>query len=434
MNATMKILFIVNELGYRGTPRFLLNCAKIAKSAGHEVMIWALEQGGPTKDECNKIGVPVIEKVTEISKAVSFWPDIVHIHRNGGVSHRDTAILRYIKCRCKSRIMETNVFGTADLTCRSPIHMHAHISLWDLWRWRRWFWPLHRAGIYLPYCVDTDALRPVSSDFRERQGIPNDAILIGRLGKTDWQELSRAVVPAMEKNPRIFFVSINDYSDSLKATDMWPETIRRRVARIPVLKGAEELSAFYSACNATLNFSPIGESFGYVVAEAMACGTPCIAHSKPRNDNAQIEVAASACGGYPVRDAEAAEKVILGIAANPPSDEHKLLCRKSIVDRYSMARFSPVLLKAYSILAESTETGRKLEKRFKCAGFMTDVPDVEIRKSLESVIGGRPPFSTRLAMRLAYSLPNAIRIHRIVLRDFPSIQFDINALLAGQKF
>lgn len=416
----MNLLLICYELGYRGTPRYLLNCAKIAKAADIDVLVWALEQGGAAKDECLSLGIPVIEGLSAISAAISFEPNIVHIHRSGGVSHRDTALLRYLKSKCRCRIMETNVFGTADLTPISPIDIHAHISRWDLWRWRRWFFPFRPAGIYLPYCVDTDALHPTSSDFRQRHSIPDNAILIGRLGKTDWSELSRAVIPAMLKAGNIFFATVNDYSDDPKETDSWPEAIQSRIVRIPRLKGTEVLSAFYSACDATLNFSPIGESFGYVVAESMSCGTPCIAHSKPRNDNAQIEVAALKFGGYPVRNAAAAERTLLDIVKSHVPQERKDLCRASIITRYSLQKFSPVLLKAYSVLANSIETRDRLEKRYKEAGFETDIPGSEIYSSISNVIGGRPSFSTRFKMKLAYSFPNAIRLHRICLKEFPS--------------
>ena len=416
----MRILLICNELSYRGTPRFLLNCAKIAKMAGLDVAIWALETGGPATDECAKLNIPVTIGTSSIDETISSLPDIVHIHRGGGASQRDTSILRYIKNKCGARIIETNVFGLADLTINSPIDIHAHISRWDLWRWRRWFWPFHRAGIYLPYCVDTDAIHPLPSDFRKRHDIPCNAILIGRLGKTDWHELSRAVVPAMETSTNIFFATVNDYSGCFDIANKWPETIRSRIVRIPALNGPDELSAFYSACDATLNFSPIGESFGFVIAEAMACGTPCITHSKPRNDNAQIEVASLSAGGYPVRDATAATKTILEIAANPPGIERKTLCRNSIVDRYSLSRFSPMLLRTYSILAESKKTGRALERLFRNAGIETEVPESEIHNALENVIGGRPSLADRLAMKLAYSLPNAFRLHRIALQHYPS--------------
>ncbi len=235
------------------------------------------------------------------------------------------------------------------------------------------------------------------------------------------------MIPAMEASPNIFFATVHDYSDSIDATNAWPEAIRRRVVRIPVLKGSDELSAFYTACDATLNFSPIGESFGYVVAEAMACGTPCIAHSKPRNDNAQIEVASITAGGYPVRDAAAAEKTILGIVAKTPDAKRKALCRNSIVERYSITRFSPLLLKVYSILAETKETGKGLEQLFEDASIETEIKDSEIDYALANVIGGRPSLADRMAMKFAYSLPNAIRTHRIVLRDFPSNPIKIAA-------
>ena len=416
----MKLLLICYELGYRGTPRYLVNCATIAKTAGIDVLIWALEQGGPAKDECINLGIPVIEGLKDISKALSLKPDIIHIHRSGGVSHRDTALLRHLKSKCGCRIMETNVFGTADLTLNSPIDIHAHISRWDLWRWRKWFWPFRPLGIYLPYCVDTNALRPTSSKFRAMHNIPDDAILIGRLGKTDWNELARAVVPAMLKANNLFFATVNDYSDSPKDTVSWPKAIQSRIVRIPLLKGNEELSAFYSACDATLNFSPIGESFGYVVAESMSCGTPCIAHSKPRNDNAQIEVAALKFGGYPVLDSVAAEKTILGIVESRIPQERKSACRESIISRYSIQVFSSVLLKAYATLCNLSDTGAKLEKRYIDAGFETDIPTSEINDSLANVIGGKPSLLTRIKMRLAYSFPNAIRLHRICLKDFPS--------------
>ena len=73
--AKMKILFIINELGYRGTPRFLVHCAFIARKAGHDVAIWALEQGGLAKDECVKMGIPVIEKMS-VTRRLSFSPSV----------------------------------------------------------------------------------------------------------------------------------------------------------------------------------------------------------------------------------------------------------------------------------------------------------------------------------------------------------------------
>ena len=256
----MNILFIVNELGYRGTPRYLINCATLARQAGHGILIWALTEGGAGEQTCAERGLPV-----------------------------------------------------------------------------------------------------------------------------------------------------QDFSS-------WPKEIQPRIVRVPRLQGAEQLSAFYSACDLTMNFSPIGESFGYVVAESMSCGTPVVAQSKPRNDNAQIELAGSQYGCYPVKDAQAAAQVILDCAKNPPSPEQKRRCRDSIVKRYSFEAFAPRLEKVYQTLAATNLRGRSLEHELVNAGFEADIPDEEIKKRLASVIGGRPPLVERIKMRLAYSFPNAIRIQRIIFR------------------
>ena len=417
----MNILLVTNELGYRGTPRFLVNCATLARQAGHQSLVWGLQEGGAAEKTCAESDIPVRIGLDALDDALAFAPHVVHVHRAGGVSDRDSALLRFLKRKTGCRILETNVFGSADLTVPDPIDLHTHISRWDLWRWRRWFWPFRRPGIYLPYCVDTSAFRPVPPDgFRLAHGIPSEALVVGRIGKTDWDELRKAVIPALRDCPRVVFVSIDDYSGAAEDFAGWPADCRARVVRVPALRGADELSAFYSACDLTLNFSPIGESFGYVVAEAMACGTPVIAHSKPRNDNAQVEIADARFGAYPVSTAEAALGVIQTCADTPPAPEQRERCRDSIIHRYSLDVFAPRLDLAYRTLAETKRRGRALERTFARLGFETDIPDFEIAERLERVLGEKPTAIARVKTRLAYSLPNALRLQRICRRDFPN--------------
>ena len=416
----MNILFVTNELSYRGTPRFLVNCAILARQAGHKALVWGLQEGGAAEKACAEHGIPVRIGLGALDDALAFAPHVVHIHRAGGVSDRDTALLRFLKKETGCRVLETNVFGSADFTTPDPIDLHAHISRWDLWRWRRWLWPFRRPAINLPYCVDTAAFRPVPPDaFRRAHGIPRDALVVGRIGKTDWAELRTALVPALRECPNLVFVSVNDYSGEAENFAGWPAGCRARVVRVPALHGADELSAFYSACDLTLNFSPIGESFGYVVAESMSCGTPVIAYSKPRNDNAQIEIADAREGGYPVRTAEAARDVILGCVRTPPSPERRARCRDSIMRRYSLGVFAPRLNLTYRTLAETKLRGRALERAFARRGFETDIPNAEIAERLNRAQGKSQTVSERIKMLLAYSLPNALRLQTICRRNFP---------------
>ena len=422
--AIMNILFIGNELSYRGTPRYLVNCAALARQAGHKVLIWALDEGGTAEQTCAELGLPVQIGFSEklFADAAKFAPQIAHIHREGWVSARWNALLRRLKQTTGCRILETNVFGRADLTRNDPIDLHAQISRWDLWRWRQWFAPIWRPGIYLPYCVNTTDFRPVpdlARAFRQQHDIGDDAFVVGRLGKTDWGKARTAVQLAMKRNPRIVFASVDDYSGTEEDFSSWPQELQSRIVQVPCLQGAEQLSAFYSACDLTMNFSPVGESFGYVVAEAMACGTPVVALSKPLIDNAQIELADSRYGGYPVKDAQSAARVIMDCANTPPTQEQKQRCRASIIERYSFEVFAPRLERVYQTLASTNRLGRNLERELIDAGFETNIPNEEIWSRLESVTGGGPSLAERFIMRLLYSLLGAIRSQIVCSRNNP---------------
>lgn len=411
----MKILLLTNELGYRGTPRFLFYCACIAKNAGHDVLVWGLDEGGFAADECLRHEIKVIIGEDAIQEVFAFKPDIVHIHRGGGRSVRDVNVLHALKCSCGCRVLETNVFGILDFTPNLPIDVHAHISFWDLWRWRRWHWPFRQAGIALPYCIDTDIFKPTPSDFRKKHGIPADAFLVGRLGKTDWRLLTEALGIVMSACSSVWFVTVDDYAaDGLYA---FPEELRTRIVVVPRINGAEALSSFYSACDVTMNFSPIGESFGYGIAESMSCGTPVIALSKPRNDNAQIELAAPEHGGSPVDGAKNAAAVLQELASdrNGKLAAAAAKCRASIQQRYSVQTFAPRLLSAYNILHSTSEHGRRLERVFAEHGFVTDYPGHEIMRQLSNVRGGLPSWLEMQKVRLAYSLPNAFRNYLLSL-------------------
>ncbi len=410
----MKVLFITSELGYRGTPRFVINCATIAATAGHQVLVWGTETGGATEQKCRDEAINVIIGDDSIHQAVEFSPDIAHIHRSGGPSRKDNALFKTLKERTGCKILETSVFGLVDFSSNKLIDLHAHISKWDLWRWRRWLRPLHQAGILLPNCIDTVAMHPMPSNFRSKYQIPDNAFLIGRLGKTDWQSLGNALNAAMAKNSNIWFATVGDYSADAGQHPIFQKFADRIIA-IPRLNGPEELSRFYSACDVTMNFSPIGESFGYVVAESMSCGTPVVTLSKPRNDNAQIELAAPECGGFPVNGAESAADTLEELAADRTKlDIARARCRDSIEQRYSLHVLGPRILKTYELLHSTSINGKALERLFESNGFTTRISESEIVHQLAQVRGGLPSCIERLKMKLAYSLPNAIRIHQLM--------------------
>lgn len=264
---------------------------------------------------------------------------------------------------------------------------------------------MRQPGILLPYFLDTEAFNPDATHFREEHRIPEDVFLVGRLGKTDWKFLCHALACVMKQQPNVWFVTVDDYSSSSGNLSLCRK-FANRIVHIPRLNGTDELRQFYSACDITLNFSPIGESFGYGIAESMSCGTPAVVLSTPTRDNAQIELAAQEHGGFPVGNADSAAQLIIQLASQRPLlDAARAKCRTSIEQRYSRQVVAPQVLKTYELLHSSSQTGTSLEHLFQEHGFTTHIPTQEIFRQLSGVHPAKN-YSTRLKIALWHILRN----------------------------
>jgi len=76
-----------------------------------------------------------------------------------------------------------------------------------------------------------------------------------------------------------------------------PRDVAARVRFVPRLSDDSELSHFYSAIDWLLHAAPNGETFGLVLAEAMACGCPIVTAARPHKDNSHPEVVGHEIGG-----------------------------------------------------------------------------------------------------------------------------------------
>ena len=350
----MRILFVTAELGYRGTPRALANYVQMLSPA-HEVAVWGYCEGGDTADRLSDSGYVVYCGAKDAVRAYSFKPDIVNIHRPGFYISRETEILSEFKNR-GAKCIETNVFGRVDWSVESILDVSLQISKWDLYRWNAWKGQYRVPGVYVPNPVDTERFKRANqeaiNDLRARwlgsvgKARSDDAFILGRIGKTNWKFLERVLIEALDAFPEMIFVHVGDYGDS-----SLPNSIRRhpRVCIHPKMLTSEELSQFYSACNAMVSMSGNGESFGYVNAEAMACETPVIALATPYRDNAQLEMV-SGYGGVVIHTPGQLIAAIKNIwRGNFRGD----LCRRSIVDRYSFSTVSAMLNQVISCCMSS---------------------------------------------------------------------------------
>lgn len=154
--------------------------------------------------------------------------------------------------------------------------------------------------------INTDIFTPRQSNWREKHNLQDKFVILGvasvwssRKGLDEFVELSKRIDP----DTRIVLVGTNDEQASV---------LPENVIGIKNTKNQNELAEIYSCADVFLNLSA-EETFGLVVAEAMACGTPSIVY----NATACPEVLAEDCG-YVVEphDLDAVYEKIQTIKAN----------------------------------------------------------------------------------------------------------------------
>ncbi len=385
----MRILFITNNFAqFRGTQRMMLETAKTFAEE-HETAAWCYDMDGEAKSFFIKAGIQTYCGIDKLENMLLFHPDIVNIHRGGSERKLDSDIIDAFR-RTGAKIIETSVFGWVDYHSNGRIDLSLQISRWDLKRWLMRKGPFTRTlGVYLPCLVDTKSfVRPLevaTANYRAALGIPKDAFVIGRAGKSAWNLVAPAVLKTLDENPTVHFLSISDYCGK----DI-PQTIANhpKVHLIPRCFTNEELSQFYSACTVFLSASGIGESFGMVVAEAMACETPVIGWATPQIDNAQAELIRHGEGGWLIKTVSELPKLVHSLIGHP-LNEIGAHARKSIVRRYSRPVVASMLKRAFAAV-ETTNSKKELKARLLAEGFDIDIPKDEFNGYIENAIGSYP--------------------------------------------
>lgn len=296
----MKILLITGGLNWGGTAQALVGYALILK-AKHKVLVWGCKSEGELAGLLRSRGIAVCIGADAAEQARAFRPDIINFHQPGTFSNAEViSFMRELRT-WRARIVETNVFGRPVPEFRGLVDLSIQVSKWDLWQWNRWKGRNYGIpGVYCPNPVDCDLYKRISDEeigeVRQSWGIPEWALVVGRIGNTNWETLATPMQESLERIKNVHFVIVADRKCLL------PQSLLNhpRVHMVPRLHGASELCRFYSSCDVMVSMSAIGESFGYVNAEAMACGTPVIALSTPLHCNAQSEVVSPGEGGYTI--------------------------------------------------------------------------------------------------------------------------------------
>lgn len=384
---------------------------------GHEVAVLAWRDDGPRREKLEREGIQVILGGTALEQglraAEDFDPDVIHIHRVGVANPTETTILRRLRTP-RRRVLETNVFGRVDESEGADyIDVHMHLGAWALWRWRRWAGRggRDRVGIIVPNPVTRhDFARASGADirnFRHRLGIPDDAFVCGRIGQPNRPSWHPATLNAFrhvaEQDPeaRLLLIGLPDCLQPMRRR--LPSSIARRIITLPLTDADNELSLIYSSLDCFLHAAAIGESFGYVLTEAMLCECPVVTASTPHVSNTQVEVVGHLVGG-----------VVAGSLRQLPDATAFLWSQRDLTARLApnmrehvLSRFDADVvarqaLKVAELALESPDRAT-LRERIARSGVRDSVDDNEIETLMRHTHGGPSAFDL-LEQRLRHSV------------------------------
>ena len=361
----MKIAFLIRSLGFGGAERQLVNLAIGLARKNWRVSVAVFYAGGPLEEELRRAGVPVesIGKrhrydVLGVSRKLATWlrrerPDVLHSYLT--VSNILAALVSWFLPT--SRI----VWGIR----ASALELNAYDRLTRFTE-RGAVWLARRAALVIAnseagraHClavgyprdriivilngIDTDRFCPdpaARARIRGELGVKDGEKLIGLVGRLDPMKGHRVFLEAASllamKRKDVHFVCMGEGPAEYKA-ELISWTQSREVSRlVHWLPPRKDMPAVYNAFDILSSPSLFGEGFSNALAEAMACGVPCVATAV--GDSASV-LGSTGCVVRP-RDPEALcqawETVLHRVAEE--GEYLKRQCRERIVSNYSNER------------------------------------------------------------------------------------------------
>ena len=343
----MRILTITPSLSIGGIERAAQNFSIGYKKRGHDVVVLNHGKDGIRRRNLQDAGCQV-QKVNIVTNETlvrldlgSF--DVVHIHREGRKNERENVILEWAR-RSAKIIVETNVFFAIDYSLGySLIDLHFQLSEINRQHW------LKRGGnkltAVIPNPVDHGEFPICGFDevkqFRLIHNIPANAFVFGRIGQPAPGKWDPIIVRAFSKlateNPNVYLLLVGPSKDVRLEVFRLRNDVRHRVVILETLDDPKQLGICYSCMDCFAHAARQGESFGYVLTEALLYGVPVITLSRPHRDNAQTEVIRHNLDGLVVRSRgamlEAMKQIMI---ADTLRETVKLFGRKGILDRFGM--------------------------------------------------------------------------------------------------
>ncbi len=307
----INVLQFCNQLSLGGTERALQVLTKYLDKKLFNVYVAAHSSGGRAK-MLEDLGFEVHliagdkKRLVDLMRAKNIH--ILHVHRAGVEEHLP---IEAAKEAGVPILIETNVFGYVDKSETGKlIDRHLMVSNWCALRYWKWS-EMHKEEfrhkvrvLYNPVDMaeleDTELSNDKVARMRQELGIGSSDCVIGRIGRPAislWGDLCMNMMPYLVREiPDIKYVMVG--APEIKRKEIQKRGLGKHFIFLETTYDQKKVLNFYNSID-ILAYSPgLGESFGYTIAEAMACKKPVVVNSTPLKYNAQIELVDNGKTGF----------------------------------------------------------------------------------------------------------------------------------------
>lgn len=309
-----RVLHIVKALGIGGTEKVMQQFVTNLNRMCFTPYVFSYEDGERGKQLREK-DIPTYVGGDLLSVLSKLQPHIVHVHRAGWP---EPNLLKPMRLAQTPVVVETNVFGRHDPSpSASIIDTSLFVSHFCLDRYAQFSGtkatpPRHRV-LYNP--VDVDRLKantPAKKDY----SLP----VAGRISRDDpgkWSQMALEFLPSVIREfPDFRYRVIGGIPEA--HTYVKRHGLEDNVAFLPLVSHDEEIASFMSELSLLAHANDTGESFGLVIAEAMACALPVITHPcDGLKDNAQLELVDHGETGLVAKTVEEYANAVRYLLRNP---------------------------------------------------------------------------------------------------------------------